>query len=363
MENPHPLPPPRPPECIRPVTDPDETLKGLRRLVIPGALDDHDLQRRIARLGERFRVYAGTVPFGLWGEGLALTAEMRATTDLLLPLDEVRRAFRRLLRLSLAFTPTLDGTPLQTAASWPDCLERLDPLFREPNPARFLARLAADGELRTRFLFALFVPRRHGANADRYPGQGKFLRQWLATAGNGSEKPLSCLDAACGAGEGTYGLARLLGETGFPPERFSIVGASRDPLEIFAAAHGYFPHDPARQEALCRLRDELRATGALGRIRFTEADLTADAGGSETFAVILCNGILGGPFMHGKQTLERVVAGLVNRLAAGGIILAADRFHDGWKRVAPPDMLGEILAGTGLSVVTAGEGIAGIRGG
>ncbi|MRR36453.1 chemotaxis protein CheR, partial [bacterium] len=151
-------------------------------------------------------------------------------------------------------------------------------------------------------------------------------------------------------------------ETGFTPDEFSIEGVSRDPLEIFAAAHGFFPHDPARQEAFCRLREELRTSGAIERIRFTAADLTARAGDADTFDVILCNGILGGPFMHERQALERVVAGLVNRLAAGGIILAADRFHAGWKRVAPPELLGEILAGRGLSVVTAGEGIAGIRG-
>lgn len=363
MENPHPLPAPRPPAGIRPVTDPAETLKDLRRLLVPGALDDHDLQGRIARLGERFRVYAGTVPFGLWAEGLAITAEMRAATDLLLPLEEVRRAFLRLLRLSLSFAPTLGGTPLRTAASWPDCLERLDHPFREPNPARLLARLAADGELRTSFLFSLFVPRRHGATAERYPAQGDFLRRWLGTTGKWCGKPLRCLDAACGAGEGTYGLARLLEETGFVPDGFSIVGSSRDPLEIFAAVHGFFPHDLPRQEAFCRLREELRATGAIGRIRFATDDLTEQTGGAGTFDVILCNGILGGPFMHERQNLERVVARLMNCLAAEGIILAADRFHGGWKRVAPPEMLGEILAGKGLSVMTAGEGIAGIRGG
>lgn len=364
MKKPHPLPvPPRLQGGFRPVTDPVETRRQLRRLVTRGPLDDHDLQRRIARVGERFRVYAGTVPFGLWGEGLAITSEMRATTDLLLPLEEVRRAFRRILHLSLSFTPTLDGTPLRTAASWPDCLERLDHPFREPNPARLLARLAADGELRTSFLFSLFVPRRHGANADRYPAQGGFLRRWLGTTGKWCGKPLRCLDTACGAGEGTYGLARLLEETGFAPDGFSIVGSSRDPLEIFAAVHGFFPHDPPRQEASCRLREELRATGALESIRFTTEDLTEQTCGAGTFDVILCNGILGGPFMHERQTLERVVAGLVNCLAAGGIILAADRFHGGWKRVAPPEMLGEILSGRGLSVVTAGEGMAGIRGG
>ena len=362
MKNPLPLPEPTPTQWdFSPVADPAGTPEDLRRLVIPDPLDDHDLRRRIARLGERFRVYAETVPFGLWGEGLAISQEMRSTTNLLIPQDEVRRAFRRLLGLSLTYTPSLDGTPLGTAVSWPDCLERLDPPFRERNPARLLARLAVDGELRARFIFALFVPRRHGADSNRYPAQGAFLRHWLGRTAARHGQPLRFLDAACGAGEGTYGLARLLKETGLTSENLRITGASRDPLEIFAAAHGFFPHDPPRQGAARRLMKELRATGHLGRIRFTVADLTADASGNETFDVILCNGILGGPFMHERHTLERVVAGLANRLAAGGIILAADRFHGGWKQVAPPGLLGEILTGKGLSVVTAGEGIAGIR--
>lgn len=348
---------------LQPVTDPDQTRRDLRRLLAPGPIDDRDLERRIARLDGRFRAYAATVPFGLWGEGLAVTAEMRSSTDLLLPLAEVRRACRRLLRLSLSAASALDGTPLGTAASWPDCLARLDPPFRERNPARLLARLAADGELRTRFLFSLFVPRRHGADPDRYPAQGDFLRRWLGAGGARGGKPLRCLDAACGAGEGTYGLARLLIEAGFAPDIFSIVGASLNPLEIFAAVHGFFPHDPARQEAFRLLREELRAAGALGRLRFTTEDLAKKTSDPETFDVILCNGILGGPFLHGRQELERAAAQLAERLAAGGIILTADRFHGGWKRTTPSGMLGEILAGQGLSVTVAGEGIAGIRDG
>lgn len=348
---------------FHPVTNPDETRTALRRLLVQGPLDDHDLRRRIARLDGRFRAYAAAVPFGLWGEGLVITAEMRSSTDLLLPLAEVRRAFRRLLRLSLSTASSLDGTPLETAASWPDCLERLDPPFRERNPARLLARLAADGELRARFLFSLFVPRRHGASPDRYPAQGDVLRQWLQTEGLRRGKPLRCLDAACGAGEGTYGLARLVLEAGFTPDSFSIVGSSRDPLEIFAATHGFFPHDPARQQACRLLREELRAAGALGCLRFITEELEEPSSSPETFDVILCNGILGGPFLHGRQELERAVAKLAGRLAAGGIILAADRFHGGWKRIAPSGMLGEVLAGQGLSVTVAGEGIAGIRGG
>lgn len=348
---------------LQPVTDPDQTRRELRRLLVPDTIDDHDLERRIARLDGRFRAYAATVPFGLWGEGLVITAEMRARTDLLLPLSEVRRAFRRLLRLSLSTASSLDGTPFRTAASWPDCLAQLDPLFRERNPARLLARLADDGELRARFLFSLFVPRRHGASPDRYPAQGNVLRQWLQTEGRRRGKPLRCLDAACGAGEGTYGLARLVLDAGFARDAFSIVGASRDPLEIFAAIHGFFPHDPVRQEAFRLLREELRAAGALGCLRFITEELEEQSSSPETFDVILCNGILGGPFMHGRQELERAVAELAGRLAAGGIILAADRFHGGWKRTAPSGMLGQILAGQGLSVTVAGEGIAGIRGG
>lgn len=348
---------------LQPVTDPERTRRDLRRLLVAGPIDDRDLERRIASLDRSFRAYAATVPFGLWGEGLVITAEMRAATDLLLPLAEVRRAFRRLLRLSLSAASSLDGTPLGAAASWPDCLARLDPPFRERNPARLLARLAADGELRTRFLFSLFVPRRHGANPARYPAQGDFLRRWLRAGGPGRGTPLRCLDAACGAGEGTYGLARLLLEAGFAPDAFSIVGASRDPIEIFAAVHGFFPHDPPRQEAFRLLREELRAAGTLGRLRFATEELTEKAREPETFDVILCNGILGGPFLHGRRELERAAAELAGRLAAGGIILAADHFHGGWKRTAPSGMLGDILAGQGLSVTVAGEGIAGIRGG
>ncbi len=348
-------------EASQPVTDPSETRRQLLRLLIPGVLGDKDLQRRISRIEERFRVYADTIPFGLWGEGLAITTEMRAVTNLLLPQEELSRAFQRLLRLALTCDASLEGTPLQTAASWPDCLERLEPPFREANPARLLAKLAADGEFRLCFLFSLFVPRRHGASADRYPGQGDFLTRRLGTTGESRGRVLQCLDAACGAGEGTYGLARLLLKTGLPPGSFQVTGSSRDPLEIFAAIHGFFPHDPQRQEAFRRLREELHSAGALEHLRFTAADLTTRTAGNETFDIILCNGILGGPFMHERQTLERVVAGLVGRLAAGGIILAADRFHDGWKRVAPPAMLGGILASRGLSVVAAGEGIAGIR--
>lgn len=344
----------------RSVTDPAETERDLSRLLVSGPLADPDLELRVARLAERFRVYTATIPFGLWDEGLAVTSEMRATTELLLPLDEVRRAFRRLLRLSLRPAPPLDGTPLQTAATWLDCLERLDHPFRQPNPAHLIARLAADEELRIRFLFSLFVPRRHGASFDRYPGQASFLREWLRKTADRRKKTLLCLDAACGAGEGTYGLARLFLDEGLAPSVFRILGTSRDPIEIFSASHGFFPHDPSRQEAFRLVMEELRAAQALGRIGFAVEDLN-ESGGGGSFDIILCNGILGGPFVHGREVLERMVAGLAARLAPDGVLCAADRFHGGWKRVAPATLLGAIMEGAGLETTPAGEGMAGIR--
>ncbi|WP_298437128.1 chemotaxis protein CheR [Geobacter sp.] len=345
-----------------PVTDPAGTERALRLILATGELDDPDLRRRIGRLHERFAACAATAPLALWAPGGVITPEIRSATALLIPQGEVRAAFRRLLRLSLRLDASLEGTPLRRAPSWPDCAGRLDPPFRTASPARLLERLAADDRLRRAFLFSLYVPRRHGARFDRYPEQAAFLHRWLRSSGSPRRERLRCLDLACGAGEGTYALARLLLDAGCHPDRFRILGLSSESLEIFAAVHGLFPHDPPRQEAFRLVREELRAQGGLSRIGFATGELTAAECG-ERYDIILCNGILGGPFIHERDDLVRAVAGISRRLAAGGIVLAADRFHEGWKRSVPPERIGELLAAAGLSVAAAGEGIAGIRNG
>ncbi|RNC72257.1 MAG: chemotaxis protein CheR [Desulfuromonadales bacterium] len=343
-----------------PVTDEAETQRHLDGIFTGGPIVDKDINRRVELLHMQFSTYAATVPFGLWGPGLAISPEMRGMTEALLPLHGIRRAFRRLLSRTLHLPFSFDGTPLQTSASWLDCLERLDSPFQEVNPSRLLARLAADGNLRQQFLFSLLVPRRHGASFDRYPGQSAFLQRWLKE--QQFSRPLRCLDAACGAGEGTYGLARLLLNAGFAPQSFCIRGTSREPLEIFTAVHGCFPHDPPRQETCRRFRAELGTAGALDAISFAVEDLT-DAGTGKRYDIIICNGILGGPFVNRREALRRVVAELAHRLSPGGMLLAADRFHHGWKRLAPPELHAEILAEAGLSVMPAGEGLAGIKSG
>lgn len=343
----------------RPSLDPNEIGNRLSKLLATGPICDRDLERRICRLGERFRVYAARSPHGLWAPGLAVTREMEATSELYLPLEEIGRALRRLFALSLNFEPFLPATPLHTVASWPGFLHRLQPPARDANPARLLHRLAADGEFRTRFLFSLFLPRRYGGGFGRYPGQAAFLREWLAA--NRPER-VRCLDAACGSGEGTYELALLLLEAELSPERIELHGTTVEPLELFAAAHGWFPHDPARQEAYRARIRRVFTGGADERVIFYREDLTVGGrAAGDGYDLVLCNGLLGGPLLSGAEKLAGAVGGLCARLGPGGLFMAADRFHEGWKRSVPAGELREMLADNGLEPLDVEEGVAGVK--
>ncbi len=340
-----------------PSLDPDEIGERLARLLVPGRITDRDLERRMARLDERFRVYADCSPHPIWAPGLVITREMRGSAELYLPLAEIRQAFRRLFSLSLRVAPFLPASVVHGSASWLDTLHTLSPLVREANPARLLRLLLADDEFRSRFLFSLFLPRRYGGSFGRYPAQLAFLEKWLA-----KDRPsgtVSCLDAACGSGEGTYEVALLLRSQGRAPEEIAVHGTTVDPLELFAAAHGWFPHDTPRQEAFrCRIR-HLFADGTARRIAFRREDLTDGHDPQEEYDVILCNGLLGGPLLSGRGELEVTVTGLCGRLKRGGILLAADRFHDGWKRSTPDGLMQALLAENGLQVLACEEGVAG----
>jgi len=345
---------------FRPTLDHDEIRQRLGRLVVPGPIDDRGMESRISRLEERFRVYAACSPHGLWAPGLALTQEMRVTAEAYLPLAEIQRTFRRLLALSLQYNPFLPASPLHTSTNWLDALHRLQPLVREANPSRLLRRLMADEDHRCRFLFSLFLPHHYGGTFDRYPAQGTLLRNWLtATRPAGVVR---CLDAACGSGEGSYELAMLLLDRGYAPENLEVHGATVEPLELFAAAHGWFPHDPERQTAYRRRIRRLFADRTAERIVFYREDLIEEEGAAgEAYDVIICNGLLGGPLLNERKKLAGTVGRLCARLKPGGILLAADRFHGGWKRTTPADVLGKMLAGNGLTLLTSCEGVAGVK--
>lgn len=346
--------------CYRPTFDPTVIGEQLGKLLVPGPISDNDLNGRIARLEERFSVYAASSPHGLWAPGLVISREMRCISEVYLPLEEIRRAFCRLVALSLKFAPFLSASVILRAPSWLDAVHHLQPLVREPNPARLLRHLMDDGEFRCRFLFSLFLPRHYGGGFNRYPEQAAFLRDWLGKTGPAGV--VRCLDAACGSGEGTYELALLLRECGYAEEQLEVHGATVEPLELFAAAHGWFPHDPLRQTAFRHRIDRLISGSTTGRIAFYREDLTGNRHyQGEGYDIILCNGFLGGPLLNSREALERTIGRLCARLRPGGIFLAADHFHGGWKRAVPEDGLKETVAGCGLKVLALNEGVAGMR--
>jgi SAM-dependent methyltransferase len=165
---------------------------------------------------------------------------------------------------------------------------------------------------------------------------------------------------ACGDGAATYGLARLCSENCRPLDSFEIEGWTLEPLEAWAAAHGCFPHDPAF-EAL--FREETRDCFEQGldtTIHFCCADIL-DAPGAAPFDLILCNGLLGGPIIHAHENMNTAVRNLAGLLAPGGILLAADHFHGGWKQKCPQQELRTLIELNGLECVEAPEGVAALK--
>ena len=179
---------------------------------------------------------------------------------------------------------------------------------------------------------------------------------------------LSCLreqhalDAACGTGEGTYDVAKLLLKCGIPSRTLRVHGCSLEPLEVFTAAHGYFPQDPKREERFRSKTEPLFAAQATSGMLFYQDNIMRQPAREEKpYDIILCNGLLGGPFLHGEEMLTNAITALAKRLKAGGIILAVDRFHGGWKKENPPTLIVELMRRIGLEVHHGEYGIAAER--
>ncbi len=314
----------------------------------------------IRRWGRQFACYAATSPAPLPAAGLVVSPEIRYQSELYLPITHLRLPFYRLYRHVLAYPPILTSTPFHRAPSWADCYALLpDWLQVSPNPAHLLQRLLADAGLLTRFIFYSFLPGRfNGAGFERYPDQLNWLRTRFSCRAGGS---LRILDAACGSGEGAWELAELLAAQGWQPAQVQITGWTLEPLEVWAAQQHCLPHDPLREQRYQQRVHPLRNQGWSERVIFQTVDLLADLPKDQSFDLILCNGLLGGPLMHRQEELQRVIGALAARLRPGGRLLAAHRFHDGWQRQVPQSRLIGLFRQAGVVVQTAGEGIAGQR--
>jgi SAM-dependent methyltransferase len=322
-------------------------------------LPDPCLGRRIDKLSERHRTYCRTVA-PIWTPGVVITPEMRNHAENHLPVAEVLSLLPALLRRLCRFSPTPIPLTLPPPLSWPDLLARLPFHLQVADPCRLLSLLLSEPDARIPLLFALFIPRRFGGGLGRYPHQMAVVRQWLAKEA-GSGRHLRCLDAACGTGEGTWELALSARAADIPRERLTIHGSSLGELELMAARHLFFPHDQQRQERMRQAAAPLVAAGYSHVMSFFRDDLLKPSPAETTYDLILCNGTMGGPFLHEPQQLETALAGLADRLRAGGLLCMADHFHGGWEKKSPRRRSAAVLAEMGLSIQCGNEGLVAVK--
>ena len=342
--------------CFTPSLDPGDARCRLVKL-IPSHPDFSCFQSDLRRLRRMSAAFVAFCPPPWPSPGLCLTPEIHYQSELWFPLAELQPIFDRFLRASLGYPPP-GGTPFSEEASWAGVAAVLPPpLSCCTTPVRLMHRLLTDYEARKRYLFWSGMPKRfYGEAMDRYPQQTAIIRHWLEQRET-VEQPLRCLDAACGDGTATYGLARLLLDYGLSQEGFEVNGWTIDPLEVWAAAHCAFPHDPLRQEAFRRWALPVFASGAARSLSFRQADLLSVTPDRQHFHLILCNGLLGGPIINKEEEMRKIIGNLAALLKPGGMVLAADNFHGGWKQKCPHHELRALFASAGLTPFEAGEGI------
>jgi SAM-dependent methyltransferase len=347
---------------VTPSLDPHSARLRLEQLIKPD-IDAALFKDDIRRLDRMHNSFIASCPPPWPAPGLVITPEIRCQSELYLPIAEIAAAFRHLYQAALTFSPVLSSSPFHSALSWSDLLAALPERYQfTANPARLLDALLNNRDLLEGFIFASFLPRRFYGGAVRYPGQEGFIREWLADRGN---EAICCLDAACGDGAGSYGLARLLLDQGMKPGRFHIDGWTLDPLEVWAAAHVSFPHDNYREGLFRSWVEPVFEANAQLSILFRTVDLlniSPDTSNGTDFDLVLCNGLLGGPIINQPEEMQCVVNFLSKQLRSGGLLLTADNFHGGWKKKTPREALGDMFTACGLTVREAGEGIAGLKG-
>jgi hypothetical protein len=334
----------------------DRRLRELLNLDTP---PDPALLRRTQRLAGDYRNYARFVT-PVWAPGAAITAEMRIQAEAWLPVAELASLLRAILRQRCRFAPEPVPLLAPLPLSWPDLLARLPFHLQQPDPTRLLVRLLASTESSLPLLFALFIPPRFGGGMGRYPGQLATVRGWLAAAAP-SGRRLRLLDAACGSGEGTWELALTARSTGISPARLTIHGSSLGTMEIAAASHLFYPHDLRHLERMRLVMAPLFSEGYAERLRFFRDDLLHLAPVNLPYDLILCNGTIGGPFLHQPQQVTAALDGLTARLAPEGILCIADRFHGGWTKLVNRDSLAGSLRKRGLTVRCGEEGVVAIK--
>jgi chemotaxis methyl-accepting protein methylase len=334
----------------------------LNALLCPGDLGSPTVARQLQRLAEAFEQYRAHFPYGAWRQGLVVTAEMHRWTEWYLPLVEVWRIWRTIVSAALKQPATVEPEEFLGMASWLAILDRCRQAVPMA-PHLILEQMLQDAAFRQRMLFAWYVPEQHGGGFNRYPEQLAWLREWLLKRRRQGQNPINCLDAGCGSGEGTYELAAAALGAGYAVKEIRVVGTTLQPLAVAAAAMCHFPHAETRQAGYQRQIRALLPLEMLERITFRQEDLLSGSQEVERYHLIQCNGLLGGPLLFRSGDIGQVLAGLVQRLHPGGILVADDRFHGGWRQRVPLQALRQQFINAGLQLVPISSGVCGVRAG
>jgi hypothetical protein len=348
--------------CITITSDPllaaPQAKAIVREVLRPGKITSATVEHRLKRLAQLFGSYVDRYPHGCWRRGLVLTADMHRLTELYLPLVAVWPCWRDLCAASITVALPDMAAEFLGSASWLGILHRLD-LAGPMAPHLLLQHLLCDENLRENALFSWQLPRQHGGGFNRYPAQMDWLVEWLRHYRQDRDT-IACLDAACGSGEGTYELTAAVQRAGFAPVEMTIYGSTLQPLEVVAASLAYFPHDHQRQTEYRQTLAMLLPRDAFPHVVFCQEDLANPVSGDQRHAVILCNGLLGGPMLHDPVQGLAVVRGLAARLESGGLLLADDCFHAGWRCRVPISELRQWFAAAGLRVLDLPSGVGGV---
>lgn len=337
----------------------DAALKlSLGRLLHAGSIMDSALAQSCQRLSASYRLLCSCSPEPLWAPWLQITPELRRQSELYLPLAAITPVIRRLIRLSCRYEPFLTALPRAFSLSWYDALSSLRPLPVSADPGKLIRNIAENESLRQSVLSSLLNPVRYGGGFGRYSGQLKFIATWLNERSKSGGSSLQLLDAACGSGEQCYEMASLLLKSGGSGKMATIHGVTVEPLELVTAAHGWFPHDKERQASFHNRVKPLLDMDSGRFINFFAGNIENPDWSDDSYDLIVCNGLIGGPMLHEKKRLEKALFSLAGRLNEKGLLLISDRFHDGWRRKTPRSTIADQLAKAGLVIVECTDGQA-----
>ena len=244
------------------------------------------------------RRHAENAPPPWWHRDGIVNQDIRFVYECWLPVSDFLRS---LLRIGRAWLPSEEWIPASLRHqhfSLPD--------FWGTLPEQFCNRLTFSPEEILPLFCALADPPRFGTDCGRYPQQ---LTAFIET----TPPDANVLDIGCGIGLNTLELAAALPQG-------HVTGITSEHLEVWMATNRTLPHDSARQRHFTRFAQVRNVTFEVGH---------AENPAFQGMDAVVCNGLIGGDFLHSDQQYERLLDSLETLLKPDGILWCACSFHEG----------------------------------